>query len=241
MDGDYGSQYAALYNEHWWWRAREAILLEEIRSYRLAATSRILDFGCGDGLMLPQLARFGEVWGIEADAALVSSAHPLRERISVSLLEHSPLRREKFDLITALDVLEHIEHDAEILQQLYGMLRPGGRIVITVPAFMALWDRHDEINRHFRRYTTASLRRIFPAAAAVHGCRYMFHALFTAKLAIGTLNRWRRRPIPQHRLPPRWVNTLMTRGLLLEHRCLRWMRLPFGTSVFAVLGNEARS
>ena len=175
-DSDYARDYATLYRQHWW-RRRERIVLRNIESLRLPQPARILDFGCGDGLLLPALEKYGEVRGLEADRSLVSRDNPFRDRIDTHLLEDSPLRSEKFDLITALDVLEHIEQDQEVLRELLSMLEPGGRLLITVPASMLLWDRHDEINHHCRRYSKSTLLKLVPPRASVRKVRYLFHGL----------------------------------------------------------------
>jgi 2-polyprenyl-3-methyl-5-hydroxy-6-metoxy-1,4-benzoquinol methylase len=239
MDSAYGREYAKLYQQHWWWRAREKIVLRDIESLRLPPHARILDFGCGDGLFLPALAKYGYVQGLEADATLVSDENPYRDRIDIRLLADSPLRHETFDLITALDVLEHIEQDQQILIDLLSMLKPNGRLLITVPAFMLLWDRHDEINHHCRRYKKSTFLTLLPRHASVRKVRYLFHGLFALKLMVAVLNRRRQRPFAQHKLPPAWVNAMMLRGLLLEDRLLNWARLPFGTSLLVALEMDA--
>ncbi len=235
MDSTYGQEYATLYRHHWWWRARESIVLQEIARFSLPRPARILDFGCGDGLLLPQLERFGTVCGLEADASLISADNPYRNRIETRLLSESQIQHERFDLITALDVLEHIEDDRYVLANLVAMLKPGGKLLITVPASMLLWDRHDEINHHYRRYTKSSFSQIVSPAAIVSRCKYLFHSLFALKLAVGLWNRCLTHPVAQHKLPPTWINSIAHHGLLWEQRFTGWASIPFGTSLLAVL------
>ena len=73
MDPEYGALYRELYERHWWWRAREAVILDELSRLRPAGDwGRILDVGCGDGLFFPRLSELGEVVGVEPEAALLS-------------------------------------------------------------------------------------------------------------------------------------------------------------------------
>lgn len=238
MRPDYAAEYARLYREHWWWRSREAILLDVLAGLGLRPGAAILDVGCGDGLFFPRLERYGDVRGIEVDEALLTPDGPYRDRIATRPLGDPSYAADagRFDLITALDVLEHIDDDAAAVAALAAMLREGGHLVVTVPAFPALWDRHDEINHHRRRYTARPLRAVLEGAGLeIAHLRYLFRGLFVPKLLVAALNRHRRsRPIAQHGLPPPAVNRLMSRLCVVEDRLLRRVPIPFGTSLLAV-------
>jgi SAM-dependent methyltransferase len=237
MDPSYGAHYARLYREHWWWRAREAILIDLLRSLRPRPVSAILDVGCGDAVSFPMLSEFGTVRGIEPDENLLDSAGPFRERISTRPLG-DPVYDEpswRFDLITALDVIEHIDDDRGAVSSMAAMLRPGGLLVVTVPAFNLLWDEHDEINHHCRRYTARLLRVTLEG----HGLellqvRYLFRALFVPKLLVRLVNARRSRKVAVHGVPRPAINTALERLCVLEDRLLRRLPLPFGTSVLGV-------
>src|SRR5262249_1578172 len=136
MDREYAAGYARLYREHWWWRARAPIGVATRRGLPLPPGAAILDVGCGDALSFGALSAFGEVRGIEVDEALLSPAGPHRGRISTRPLG-DPLYDGpawRFDLITALDVVEHIDDDRAAVAAMAGLLRPGGHLVGTLPA-----------------------------------------------------------------------------------------------------------
>ena len=239
MDKDYGQCYEMLYRSHWWWRAREYILLDVIRSLALTPPIDILDVGCGNGLFFAKLSDFGNVRGIEIDQSLIPPDSPYRHRIFTEPLGHQRYQSLRFDLITALDVVEHVENDREAIEQMFAMLRPGGKIVFTVPASMKLWDRHDEINGHFRRYSRKAFRELVPGEGRLIYSRYLFHALFIPKLLVKWLNSCFHRRLPQHALPPRPVNWMMKTICILEYRLLWALRLPFGTSLLVVIEKPA--
>src|SRR4051812_12063398 len=140
MQAPYAAEYARLYREHWWWRSREAILLDLLRSLRLPPGGDILDVGCGDGLFFQELERFGRVRGIEVDVGLLDPDGPYRDRIATLPLGDPSYAGDagRFDLITALDVIEHIADDRAAVAAMLRMLRPGGVMVVTVPAFPSL-------------------------------------------------------------------------------------------------------
>ena len=242
MSGDYASLYAHLYRNHWWWRARESILVDVLRGLRGTLPDRpsAIDVGCGDGLFFEAIreATGGEVRGIEVDEALLDPAGPHRSRISTKPMG-DPCYDDpswRADLMTALDVLEHLDDDQRAAEGLAAMLRPGGVLVATVPAFEVLWDHHDDRNCHRRRYSPRGLRRLLEGAGLrVSRSRLLFPSLFLPKLAVAISNRWLpRHAIVQHALPPGPINAALGRLCHWEDRLQRHLRLPLGTSVLAV-------
>lgn len=235
MRSEYGVQYAELYAHHWWWRAREAILEREIAALELPKPCAILDVGCGDGVFFPILSRWGTVSGIEIDRDLVSDA--VRERYDVfhEALGSRVYAGMRFDLITALDVIEHVEDDASALREVATMLAPSGYLVLTVPAFKSLWDEHDERNHHFRRYRLEQVRTLLASYGRIVRLRYLFPSLFLPKFAVAAFNRLRRSKVDQTRIPSRSVSSLIAGYLCLEDRLGARLPVPFGTSVLAIL------
>ena len=149
MDAHYAAAYPDLYARHWWWRAREDMLLRKIR--RLLADvrdARILDVGCGAAMFFDALEAFGHVEGVESDLAAAERSGRWRARIVVGDLDETFIPAAPFDLILMLDVLEHIARPETVLARARQILRPNGRILITVPAFTWLWTSHDEMNHH---------------------------------------------------------------------------------------------
>ncbi len=159
MRSDYGEAYREIYERHWWWRAREAIILDVTgRRLVVRGSQQILDVGCGDGLFFDQLLKFGEVQGVESTAELVDPNGQHRSRIHVGPFDESFEPGERFSLILMLDVLEHMEDPVAALRKAWSLLVPGGTLLITVPAFMLLWTQHDVLNHHLVRYTKSSIR-----------------------------------------------------------------------------------
>jgi SAM-dependent methyltransferase len=239
MDKQYGALYEDLYRRHWWFRAREAILVEVIGTLRLPKPATILDVGCGNGLFFEQLEQFGDVCGIEIDNSLVPPGSRYRHRISDKPLGHPEYPLQAYDLITALDVVEHIRDDEAAVAAMLAMLRPGGTLVMTVPASMLLWDRHDEINQHFRRYSRQSLAALLRGKAKVLRMEYLFHLLFLPKMLVKIRNSVLGGSTAQHGVPSPAVNRWMEAACLADYRFLRPLRVPFGTSLLAVVQKSA--
>ncbi len=231
---------------HWWFRGRRRIVRSELDRLSVPAAARVLDAGCGSGRMLQELEGYGNVSGIELDpgAAGVARARG-RGEVRVGRLEQLPWGEETFELITCLDVIEHTPDDRVTLIELRRVCRPGGWLLLTVPAYQALWSSHDEANHHYRRYSREALR--VAAREAGWGLERItsFNSLLLAPAAAVRLARRRRRgagedgaPVSDLRLGPTWLGALLECPLRIEATWLaRGRTLPAGLSLLAVLKN----
>ncbi|WP_406701050.1 class I SAM-dependent methyltransferase [Singulisphaera sp. Ch08] len=240
MQPDYARCYRTLWDRHWWWRSREAYLLGWIkRLHSRSPRERILDVGCGDGLFFEQLERFGAVDGLEPDASLVNDPR-WRSRIRVGSLDHRFQGASDYDLLLMLDVLEHIGDDGEALRAARSALRPGGHLVLTVPALSWLWSQHDVANEHYRRYDPGGLRTVLAASGfEVETVRFFFFWTVAPLLA----RRWLAPAKPGGGdgtadyavpVPPAPLNGALTLLSLGEHALGRIVRWPLGTSLLAI-------
>jgi SAM-dependent methyltransferase len=240
MDREYAEVYRDLYQRHWWWRAREHVLLATLRELRpTAGWSSILDVGCGDGLFFDQLAQFANFFeGVEADSGLVRAEGPWRQRIHVGPFESFGHGR-RYGLVLMLDVLEHLTNPASALQHALSLLEPEGRIVITVPAFRSLWTSHDDFNQHVTRFTRRSFAHVASAASMhIETSRYFFYWTCAGKLAQRLQERvTSARPEPA-RVPPAWLNASLFALCRAEQKLLGRLHLPFGSSLLVVGGRS---
>lgn len=240
MDLDYGKQYRLLFERHWWWRAREVVILDELHRLKPDGSwGNILDVGCGDGLFFPRLAELGVVEGVEPEASLLSEKGTRGRTIHRVPFDESFDPGKRYNLILMLDVLEHLRDPTAALQCAERLLKPGGTFLITVPAFMLLWTSHDVLNQHVTRFTRSS----FASTAAGSGLsleksEYFFHWLFPAKLAarVGELVRGATPKTP--RIPAAPINRLLSWICRVERRLLRPLHLPFGGSLL-VIGSKS--
>jgi 2-polyprenyl-3-methyl-5-hydroxy-6-metoxy-1,4-benzoquinol methylase len=237
VDPDYAGRYRTLAESHWWWRSRNRVVLREVR--RLVphgARPRILDVGCGPGTLWPLLDTFGEVEGVEPDRTLIRSEHA--DRTHVQLFDEGFEPGRAYHLILFLDVLEHLDDPVGALRHAAKLLAPGGRVLVTVPAFQLLWTHHDVINHHHLRYRKRTLRDVVTRSdLRVLRARYLFHWLFGAKLiarVVETVVPPRGGTLPAP--PPSLANATLERWSDLEHTLLGPLRLPFGSSLLAVVG-----
>jgi SAM-dependent methyltransferase len=228
-------------DDHWWYRGRRAVIAAELEQLAAPAEAQILDAGCGSGATLVELTRWGSVSGIDLneDAADVARSRGAFD-VRTGKLEELPWKDDTFDLVTCLDVIEHTADDVIALRELHRVVKAGGWSLITVPAYQALWSRHDETNHHFRRYSRRSLRE----AARVAGWQVQRETSFNTLLlapaaAVRLAHRGRaadRDHTPDLHLGPKWLNGLLELPMRAE---ARWLgaghSLPAGLSLLVVL------
>ncbi|MDX6681713.1 MAG: hypothetical protein QOG94_1752 [Solirubrobacteraceae bacterium] len=242
MEPDFYPAYFRLEERHWWFVGRRAILLRVLEQHvgRSARPVDVLDFGCGTGAWLTLLQRFGPVRAVDGDEAAVSFCRQ-RGHTDVRHVPAGaplPFADESFDLVTSLDVVEHIEDEDGALRELHRVMRPGGLLLVAVPAFMFLWGDQDEISRHVRRYTDASLRRALRRAGfVVERSSYFNTWLFAPIAALRVARRLIRSPSAQKTdfdVGPAWLNGVLARLLASEAAVVGRCGLPFGVSLLAV-------
>jgi SAM-dependent methyltransferase len=190
--------------------------------------------------MLTHLARFGDARGVDMDLEAVGYCHDrgLRQ-VTQSGADSLPFEKETFDLVTALDVIEHIDDDLGALREMRRVMKPGGLLLLTVPAYMFLWGRQDDINLHKRRYVARQLHsRLEAAGFEVQKLTYMNSILFPAIAAI----RLVRRVLPE---PPKLesdfafpapqpLNVVLSAIFGSERHLLTRFDIPFGVSIMAL-------
>ncbi len=230
---------AAIDQLHWWYRARREILSDLIRrKIALPPDARILEVGCGTGHNLEMLGGFGRVEAIEVDAAAREIASQrLGGAVMASPLPELPgVPDGRYDLIAILDVIEHIDEDVAGLAALASKLKPGGRILITVPAFPWMWSAHDVVNHHKRRYTRGSLKALVGEAGLKLDFISWFNSLlFPLAAAARLAGRLTGKEDSDDTLPPRPVNWLFEKLFGLERYGLGRLPFPPGVSLVAIV------
>ena len=233
MDPEFSQRYRELYERHWWFRAREKLIIEFLRRQQPSkGWKTILDVGCGDGLFFRELQRFGEVDGIEPISEVISPNNPFRQRIYVGSFDESFQPRKRYLLILMLDVLEHVDAPVAALRHALSLLEPEGFLLITVPAFRLLWTSHDELNHHYTRYTKASFNCVAEEAGIeIVQERYLFTWVFLAKLAARVKESLLGAKPTIPRVPPSGLNRLLYSVSRLEEKFLRSLPVPLGSSL----------
>ena len=224
---------------HWWYRARRRVLQSLIaRRIALPPDARILEIGCGTGHNVLMLRQFGTVDAVEIDEdARAVAAKRLGQAIGNAPLPDLPgIADGAYDLIAILDVLEHVEADREALVSIAKKLKPGGHILITVPAHPWMWSAHDVANHHHRRYTKSSLSKVIGAAGLKLGAMSYFNSiLFPLAAAVRVKDRLTGKEGSDDALPPAPLNRLFEALFGLEAYAVGRVPMPPGVSLAAIV------
>lgn len=177
MDKLYYKEYYRLEREHWWFRARLKILEQITKDLKIQIKSelKILNAGAATGATSIMLKKYGDVLSLEYDqdcAKFLSKV--LDENILNDSLTDLPLESQTFDIVCAFDVIEHIEAHEDAIRESNRVLKNGGYLFITVPAFEILWSKHDDINHHYRRYRIKELKKLLIG----NGFKIEYHTYF---------------------------------------------------------------
>ena len=231
-------QMAELDQRHWWYRARREVLAALIRrEVQPPANARVLEIGCGTGHNLAMLGEFGSVDALELDdeARAVAEQRLGKSVMSAPLPELAGVPERHYDLIGAFDVIEHIDDDQAALASIAGRLKPGGKLVVTVPAHQWMWSAHDVVNHHKRRYSKRALRALVQGSSLkLERSGYFNSLLFPLAVAERLSSKLRGKDDADLSLPPRLLNAALERVFALERHLVARLPSPPGLSLFAV-------
>ena len=238
MDSDVYDRMYAIEEDLWWYRGRRSVcmaLLERHLAGRVDA--RILDVGCGTGFNMKELARFGQVSGVDfADEALAYCRGRGLAEVRQGDAARLPYEDGAFDLVTAFDLIEHLDGDVVALQEFHRVTRPGGALLVYVPALPFLFSYHDRVAQHRRRYWKRQLtQRLQTAGYEVRACSHVNFFILPAITAINlALRLFPTRTHFEMKVPIAPVNRLLTRLSALEVPLILGRGLPLGSSLVAL-------
>lgn len=243
MEQEHQQRYYDL-GRHYWWLAGKYRIIADVLARGFRPTRPrplVLDVGCGPGNLLDVLAAHGEAFGCDfsSDALRFCIGRGYRRLFRADFRE-LPVKAGSFDLVTCIDVLEHLEDDLGAIAELYRIVRPGGLLVLSVPAFQFLWGDHDTLYGHHRRYTAREVReRLNNAGFEVPRVTY-FEPLFV--LPLWLYRNWKKLTVREGGIQRRDdfvalfrpLNTGLAHVIAAERFPLRFFNFPFGVTILAI-------
>jgi SAM-dependent methyltransferase len=225
-----------LEESYWWFVGRRTILERVLR--RFAKRSRMaVDVGCGSGRNMQMLSHYSEwIMGLDRSPAALDLAAARGLPIACADAHALPMPNCSVDLLSALDVIEHLEDDMRALKEFHRVLQPEGLLLVTVPAYRFLWSEHDEALMHRRRYVASELHakltgsgfRVLKRSYAVF---FAFYPIAFYRLFRGLFPKDAFAPQASHVVLPAFLNNLLILLLKVEARMMEAINLPWGTSI----------
>jgi SAM-dependent methyltransferase len=228
---------------HWWFRARRRIVWSLVERYiggEAGRRLRVCELGCGTGGNLVDIADRHDVVGVECSPhALAFARQTLGDRVRSGRLPNEiDLPPASFDVVLLTDVLEHIEDDAASARTALNLLRPGGIVVATVPAYQWLYSPRDAHHHHFRRYGKRQFAALWPNADAETVLLSYYNTLLFPPAVVARLASklfLRREHVGDLKVPSHAVNFLFSCIMGSEANLLGRLPLPLGLSLIAVV------
>jgi ubiquinone/menaquinone biosynthesis C-methylase UbiE len=241
-------EYERIYSfekDYWWHVARRHLVrryTEHFTDKLKDANSRYLDLGCGTGVLMSEVGEtFHKPIGIDlSSTALSFTKSRVDYPLSQSDARHLPFADDTFDLITCLDIIEHVREDLDCLREMYRICKPGGHLVLSVPALDFLWSEHDEAVFHLRRYSWPSLKgKVSSVGFRVMKGTYATMVMLLPVYAIRLVSAFTRKHIEAegHDFPrlPGWANHLLIQWHALETAISLRIGLPMGTGLVCIV------
>lgn len=229
---------------HWWFVGRRKIIesflvrvCAELKKGSRKEPLKILDVGCGTGANLEMLSQFGNAEGVDVSVEALDFCRARGlQQVKLGAAEALPYAGNSLDLVTALDVVEHLDDDVAGLKEMKRVLRPGGEVVLFVPAFMFLWGVQDDISNHRRRYTMAGLKAVVSQAGLEIGRASYVNLSFFAPIFFGRLLMRVAgiRPASENNITIGALNGILGKLFGAERFLLRHLNFPFGVSIICV-------
>ena len=252
MDLTYEAKYHQLEEQHWWFASRRDAVYDLLQSLELPPTAAILEIGCSGGPLMQRLqaAGYSDITGIDVSAPAIELAHA-RGVANASLMDGAALdfADARFDVVIASDVLEHIEDEGRALREWTRVLKPGGQLLVFVPAHAYLWSTHDVVNHHFRRYSRQGLvAALSRAGLRTQRSSFWNAAMYFPTAALRLGRRLLTDPAAAGKKPGSTgdllhvagpINKLLLQWVKAENWLLRHVNLPLGVSVFALAQKPA--
>lgn len=241
MDQNYYHDYFRLEKNNWLFRVRRNLIYSIFEEYNIKSGTRVLDYGCGSGFIVGQLQTRGyDACGtdISREAIEYGTSQGIKNLHSTNGIEVD-FPDESFDLILAMDVVEHIKDDNLVIKELERLLKPNGHLIITVPAYQWMWGVQDEVSHHFRRYTMRSVIKLVKdhSSLLVLKKTYFNTFLFPAVALVRLVSKWFniKNRESDFDISDNFLNPIFYLIFNMEIKILKWIQYPFGVSILIIL------
>jgi SAM-dependent methyltransferase len=223
----------------WWYAGMRAIVLALLDAARPAdgPPRRLLDAGCGTGGMLVHLQERGRAVGVDLSPEALRLSRRRGAAVARASLSNLPFPDRAFDALVCLDVLYHrwVGDDGAAVRELLRVLRPGGLVLLRVPALRWLWGAHDEAVHSRHRYTRGEVEGLLEKAGfrvrRATYCNTLLLPLLAVRRGLDRLTGRRGSDVAFLPAPLEW---LFRQLLRVEAAVLPWISLPLGSSVVAL-------
>lgn len=221
-------------SDHWWFQSRRNIITHLFWKKQNFTNPKILSIGISSGAELDFLAKYGNVTGVEICPNASDHSTKLGHKVINKDILKCDLDKNEYDIIFAMDVLEHIKEDEKALGKIVNALKPNGHLIITVPACMFLWSKFDELGDypHVRRYSKKGLIQLLKTQNLnIKKISYYNFFLFPLMFITRKLMKFKK---PSLELPNKFLNRFLGSIFSSEKYFTSKINFPIGSSLIAI-------
>jgi len=223
--------------DFWYVIVRKDLLDKSIRKLK-SKKLKLADIGCGVGRHYSTLSKYGRVFCIDnsKEAIAACKKRGIKDAILGDAI-NTKLDSESIDVVCALDIIEHLDDDLGFLKEVYRILKPGGKLILTFPAFNFLWCVDDEIAHHKRRYTTQSFKKLVKNTKfKFDKLSYRYFFIFLPSVFMFFFQKLKKDKVGSLSMSPKFLNKFLVKiGVFENSLTTKGVSLPFGVSIFASL------
>lgn len=230
---------------HWWWIGRKKIVISLLKMHLKRGNNIILDAGCGTGAGLLYLKKFGKVYGLDLSPVATKFCKKRGiKNIKTGDVSNLPYRNKTFDLVCLMDVIEHTSRNDIVLQEIFRVLKPNGKFLMTLPALPFIFSKHDKEQGHFQRYTKTQIQQLLLNAGFIEKKISYFNIFLSFPIILIRLLSKTVKPLEKladfdSRLnyaisKKTYANRMLTTIFSLESFLLKYINLPFGISILTI-------
>lgn len=218
--------------KHWWHISKRNVVRGMLSAFLKNKNLKVLDIGCGAGKTMDMLSSFGTVWGLDNNKKALSFCKKRGlHNLMLADVADTGFKDNFFDIVTMLDVLEHTDENIT-LQEVKRILKPGGFMIITVPAYQWLWSSWDEALKHKKRYTKYDLRMVVKKNGfTIIRSSYMYSFLALPVFIFRKFKSRQKSYESDFSINPPLVNFLCVLFANIERYFVMRGWIPFGTSL----------
>lgn len=237
MENELYQKFYEVETKHWWFSARRIIIIDVIKKIiKLKKNSLVLDYGCGTGGILDFLSKDYQAYGADMSDLAINFCNKrnLTNILSISDLLSKPEFKNKFKMVTILDVIEHIDDDDAVLKDIHSLLEDEGYLFVTVPAYQFLFGPYDILTQHKRRYVKKHLAEVVTSAGYDVIKISYFNTFLSPLLILSRLISAKTGSDNDTDIPNKFLNIILKQIFKFEKYLLRFISLPFGISIMCI-------